>query len=260
MPATELRDPRGLSRLGSTVTFLVNADVNTALADPQLPAYGSTRTFDGRNLVVVSRRAREAGKDQTFVDIEYGPPARQLGGDIEPSEPTYKAVSGDITFELIEVPSFNEFPATTEDGTPYIQYVANPVRVPRRMFVVGIRVNILNFSDTDIAAITSQVGLLHTVGSNPNFQFEGATFDRISADTYAVNYTWRGTEPYTPKQVPGVLRPTDPLPPHAEYVVIPGALSGSGINEIQGPPTFVVSNLYDLGDVTQLPGNPIGAL
>lgn len=260
MSATELRDQQTQSALGTTTVWLVDRDVRTALFDPDLPTYRSVRNFGGRNLVVTSIVAEEFGPNNSYVRVVYGPPAQQMGGDLEPSELTYKASSGDVTFEMIEVPYFSPLPAETEDGTPYINYVPQTKRVPRRLIVHQIRVNINGFGDSELAVITGQTGKIHTLGSTAGFQFEGASYDRIAVDTYSVLYSWRGCEPYTPTDVDGLIGPTEPLPPHAEYLVIPGEITGTGVNQIEGPPTFFVNNRFDDGDANLLPGNPLGAL
>src|SRR5690606_22745122 len=106
MASAELRKPRRISKLSATVGYKGDRSIDTALSDPILPAYGSPRTFGGRNLVVTSIEAEEISPSHCYVYVTYGPPGRMLGGDIEPSEPSFTDKSLDFTSEPLEIPYY----------------------------------------------------------------------------------------------------------------------------------------------------------
>lgn len=260
MAATELRERRQVSRRSALVTYVVNRGIDTALDDPALPDYGDARLFDGRNLVVVGREPQAISPDACYVFINYGPPSEAIGGEIEPSEPNYTDIGLSFTSEDLEIPYFEPLPAVTESGTPYSQWVYRPRIVPRPVVLLEAIVNILSPGPDEFNAVLSQTGKIHTIGGAANWFFEGGEWSRISVTHWECTYSWRGSLQYTPTEVPGLLSPTDPLPPHAIYQTIRGSVSGSGGDQIEGPPTFYINNLYDLGDVSALPGNVLGAL
>lgn len=260
MAAKELREGRQLSLVNATVPYYVNAGVDTAREDPALPVIGSTRTFNGRNLVLVNLSASEIGPNDSLVTAQYGPPGDMLGGDIQPSEPSFTDKAIDFTTEPLEIPYYQALPAVTESGTPYVQYVRRPRTIPRGVMVVEVTVNITDPGLTEIQATNGQLYKLHSLGGQQIFLLEGAQWQQVSALQWQCTYSWRASEPYTPPTIAGLIGPTDPLPAHAVYEDIRGALTGTGGDQIEGPPEFYVNGVYDNGNINALPGNPAAVL
>lgn len=245
--------------------FLIGANSDIAeldtTTDPGVfPRVGSRDTVNPE-LVCHSREFRRTGDGtKTFAECFYVRPS-EVWPTKDDRSSGYKVDSGLTRIGVIRQPQVfsrtafggGEFEHTSD----WIEYI-----IPEQVYEIGVNVELWSLSS--LSTVSTQTGKIHTFGIAPGdkWLFLGAQYNhtRAKSDTEyvtRVNYRWVGRTPIEATvevvSANGTYLPLPELPPFFEYRVA-GASQGGPLSA----PEILTVPVYDEGDASVLPGNPIG--